>query len=142
VRRAPLLGDREREAVRQLFADLERDVELALELGPSSEAVTVIGGRRELEPGEETIRLVQELVELSDRVRVRLVEHDEPGRYPTLAIGDGLRYHGLPWGYELSSLVYGIAEAGSTERALTDATREALAGLRRDVELEVYVTPT
>ena len=138
----PLLGEREREAVRELFAGIEHDVELVLELGPSSEAVTVIGGRRELEPGEETARLVQELVELSDRVRVRVVEHDEPGRYPTLAIGDGLRYHGLPWGYELSSLVYGIAEAGRTERVLANATREALVRLERDVALEVYVTPT
>ena len=137
-----LLGEREREAVRELFAAIEQDVELVLELGPLSEAVTVIGGRRELEPGEETARLVQELVELSDRVRVRVVEHDEPGRYPTLAIGDGLRYHGLPWGYELSSLVYGIAEAGRTERELASATREALARLERDVALEVYVTPT
>jgi alkyl hydroperoxide reductase subunit AhpF len=137
-----LLGEREREAVRELFAGIEQDVELALELGPSSEAVTVIGGRREREPGEETTRLVQELVELSDRIRVRVVEHDEPGRYPTLAIGDGLRYHGLPWGYELSSLVYGIADAGRTERELAEATREALGRLERDVELEVYVTPT
>jgi alkyl hydroperoxide reductase subunit AhpF len=138
----PLLGKRELEAVRELFAGIEQEVELVLELGPSSEAVTVIGGRRELEPGGETRRLVQELDELSDRVRVRVVEHDEPGRYPTLAIGDGLRYHGLPWGYELSSLVYGIAEAGRTERDLSDATREALGRLERDVALEVYVTPT
>jgi alkyl hydroperoxide reductase subunit AhpF len=137
-----LLGEREREAVRELFAAIEHDVELLLELGPSSEAVTVIGGRREVDPGEEAARLVQELVALSERVRVRTVEHSEPGRYPTLTIGNGLRYHGLPWGYELSSLVYGIAEAGRSERALTDATREALAGLTRDVEVEVYVTPT
>jgi alkyl hydroperoxide reductase subunit AhpF len=138
----PLLGEREREAVRELFAGIEHDVELVLELGPSSEAVTVIGGRRELDPGEETTRLVQELVELSDRVRLRVVEHDEPGRYPALAIANGLRYHGLPWGYELSSLVYGIAEAGRSERELAEPTREALARLERDVELEVYVTPT
>lgn len=139
---ASLLGEREREAVRELFAGIEHDVELLLELGPSSEAVTVIGGRRELDPGEEATRLVAELVGLSERVRVRTAQREEPGRYPALTIGNGLRYHGLPWGYELSSLVYGIAEAGRSERALTDATREALAGLARDVGLEVYVTPT
>ena len=70
----------------------------------------------------------QELVELSDRVRVRVVERDEPGRYPALTIGDGLRYHGLPWGYELSSLVYGIAEAGRAER---DACRRDARGACR-----------
>jgi len=139
---APVLGDREREAVRALFATIEQDVELELELGPSSEAVTVIGGRRELDPGEETSRLAQELVELSDLVKLRVLERDEPGRYPTLRIGEGIRYHGLPWGYELSSLVYGIAEAGRSERELEPETRKALAGLEREVELEVYVTPT
>ena len=116
-----LLGEPERAAVGGLFAGIERDVELLLELGPSSEAVTVIGGRREVEPGAETQRLVAELVELSERVSVRVVERDEPGRYPVLTIGAGLRYHGLPWGYELSSLVYGIAEAGRPEP--TSATR-------------------
>ena len=38
----------------------------------------MIGGRRELDPGEETSRLVQELVELSDRVEPRIVERGEP----------------------------------------------------------------
>jgi alkyl hydroperoxide reductase subunit AhpF len=128
--------------VRELFAGIERDVELVLELGPSAEAVTVIGGRRELEPGEETRRLVDELLELSHRLSVNVVARDEPGRYPALRIGDGLRYHGLPWGYELSSLVYGIAEAGRSEPTLAPGTREALEQLERDVELEVYVTPT
>jgi alkyl hydroperoxide reductase subunit AhpF len=137
-----LLGEPVRRAVRELFAGIERDVELVLELGPSAEAVTVIGGRRELEPGEETRRLVDELLELSGRLSVNVVARDEPGRYPALRIGDGLRYHGLPWGYELSSLVYGIAEAGRSEPTLARGTREALEQLERDVDLEVYVTPT
>jgi alkyl hydroperoxide reductase subunit AhpF len=137
-----LLGEPARAAVRELFAGIERDVELVLELGPSAEAVTVIGGRRELEPGEETQRLVDELLELSPSLSVNVVARDEPGRYPALRIGDGLRYHGLPWGYELSSLVYGIAEAGRSEPTLAPGTREALEQLERDVELEVYVTPT
>ena len=45
-------------------------------------------------------------------------------------------------GYELSSLVYGIAEADARERKLEPETRNALAGLEREVEPEVYVTPT
>ena len=137
-----LLGDSARDAVGELFLGIQRDVELTLELGPSSEAVTVIGGRRELDPGEETRRLVEELIELSPRLSVRVIERDDPGRHPALRIGDGLRYHGLPWGYELSSLVYGIVEAGRAEPTLAAATRAALAALDRDVELEVYVTPT
>ena len=45
-------------------------------------------------------------------------------------------------GYELTTLVHGILEAGRTEPSLTEASRERLASLERDVAIDVYVTPT
>jgi alkyl hydroperoxide reductase subunit AhpF len=137
-----VLGDREAAAVRELFAGLERDVNLLLELGPSSEAVTVLSGRRELDPAAEAQRLLEALAELSDRVRLDVIERDEPDRYPAVRIDNGLRYHGLPWGYELSSLVYGIAEAGRLQPSLSEQTLSELTELEQDLEIEVYVTPT
>lgn len=137
-----VLGQREAAAVRELFAGLERDVNLLLELGPSSEAVTVLSGRRELDPGAELQRLLEVLAELSDRVRLDILERDKPDRYPAVTIDDGLRYHGLPWGYELSSLVYGIAEAGRLQPSLSEHSLAELTALQQDLEIEVYVTPT
>jgi alkyl hydroperoxide reductase subunit AhpF len=137
-----VLGEPEAAAVRELFAKLERDVHLVLELGPSSEAVTVLSGRRELDPGAEIQPLLEALAELSDRVRLDVLERDQPGRYPAVAIDSGLRYHGLPWGYELSSLVYGIAEAGRSQPSLSEQTLSELLGLEHDLAIEVYVTPT
>ena len=49
---------------------------------------------------------------------------------------------GLPWGYELSTLVGAIREAARAETSLSAASVEALAGLERDVHADVYVTPT
>jgi alkyl hydroperoxide reductase subunit AhpF len=137
-----VLGEPEAAAVRELFAGLERDVSLLLELGPSSESVTVLSGRRELDPGAEIQPLLEALAELSDRVRLDVLDRDQPGRYPAVTIGEGLRYHGLPWGYELSSLVYGIAEAGRRQPSLSEQTLAELTGLEHDLEIEVYVTPT
>jgi alkyl hydroperoxide reductase subunit AhpF len=137
-----VLGEPEAAAVRELFAGLERDVNLLLELGPSSESVTVLSGRRELDPGAEIQLLLAALAELSDRVRLDVLERDQPDRYPAVTIGEGLRYHGLPWGYELSSLVYGVAEAGRRQPSLSEPTLAELTELERDLAIEVYVTPT
>jgi hypothetical protein len=48
----------------------------------------------------------------------------------------------MPLGYELTTLVHGIVEAGRLEPSLTEASRERLDGLERDVAVDVYVTPT
>jgi alkyl hydroperoxide reductase subunit AhpF len=138
-----VIGEREAHAIGELFAGLDRDVELRLELGPATERVTVITGSRELDFGDEARKLSEAVSGLSERVRLEVVEREEPGRYPSLTIKPGeLRYYGLPWGYELSTLVYAIAEAGKGQPSLSEASRSALATLERDVAIDVYVTPT
>jgi alkyl hydroperoxide reductase subunit AhpF len=54
----------------------------------------------------------------------------------------GLRYYGLPWGYELASLVGAVLEAGKAESSLTPDSLERLASLERDLAIDVFVTPT
>lgn len=136
------LGAIELEAVRSLLEGLERDVAIELVLGHDATPVTVLAGGRELDFGAETRTLLESIVELSDRLTLTVAETDEPGRYPRLTIGGKLRYDGLPWGHELATLVYGIAEAGKAESSLSAESRAALATLERDVAIEVYVTPT
>ena len=48
----------------------------------------------------------------------------------------------MPLGYELTTLVHGILEAGRAEPALSAASLERLATLERDVTVDVFVTPT
>jgi alkyl hydroperoxide reductase subunit AhpF len=138
-----VLGEREREAVESVLALLEQDVAVSLELGPTATPVTLLAaGGREIDTGAQTLAVLEDVCSLSDRVTLDVVEHDEPGPWPRTIIGPGLRYLGMPLGYELTTLVHGILEAGRTEPSLTEASRERLASLERDVAIDVYVTPT
>jgi alkyl hydroperoxide reductase subunit AhpF len=137
------LGERDAAAVRDVLAALERNVEVTLELGPTAVPVTLLAaGGREIDSGAETQRLVEAVCAESDRVTLTVLERDEPGPWPRTTIGPGLRYLGMPLGYELTTLVHGIVEAGRAEPALSTASRERLATLERDVTVDVFVTPT
>jgi len=136
------LGEREQQAVRDLLAGLEHDVPVRLVLGPEETPVTVIVAGRDIDFGAETRALLEQVTALSDRVTLTVEETTERGRWPEITVGDGLRYHGLPWGYELSTLVGAIVEAGKATTTLSGDSLTALATLRRPVEVEVFVTPT
>jgi len=131
--------------VRELFAGLERPVELLVAHGPEE---TPLPGARDVDFGAETERVVRELATLSEQVTFR-VEQEPAGfdRYPAVAVlpeGDdvGVRYYGLPWGYELGSLIGAVLEAGRRESSLRPESLERLAAVDRDLALDVFVTPT
>ena len=67
-------------------------------------------------------------------------------RAPALAVvgarDAGLRYYGVPDGYEIELLVEAIEIAGGGGPAIGGDSRDALDALRRDVRLQVFVTPT
>ncbi len=128
--------------VRDVLDRLERPVELVVALGPEE---TPGHGARDVDFGAETVRIVEELSSLSDKVSHRVGA--EADRYPAVFIrpeGEevGVRYDGLPWGYELGSLVGGVIEAGRRESSLRPDSLEALARLDRDLTVDVFVTPT
>ena len=141
----PVLRPEEEEKVRGWFAELERPVELLVGLGPEE---TPLAGSGDVDFGAEMVRVCEGLAELGDRVSCR-VEQQPDGfpRFPAVAIRPdgrdvGVRYDGLPWGYELSSLVGAIVEAGRDEPTLRAESRAALDELDRDLALDVFVTPT
>ena len=128
--------------MRELFDALERPVELVVALGPEE---TPAHGARDVDFGAETVRVVEELSSLSDKVTHRIGA--EAPRYPAVYVrpeGEevGIRYDGLPWGYELSSIVGAVVEAGRREPSLRPESIEALARLDRDLTIDVFVTPT
>jgi alkyl hydroperoxide reductase subunit AhpF len=131
--------------VRGLFDALERPVELLVALGPEE---APLPGARDVDFSAETQRVVAGLAALSERVTYR-VEEEPDGfeRYPAIAVlpeGEdvGLRYYGLPWGYELGSLIGAVLEAGRNESSLRPESLERLAALDRDLAIDVFVTPT
>jgi alkyl hydroperoxide reductase subunit AhpF len=140
-----LLRAEEEKKVREWFTELERSVELFVALGPEETPAT---GARDVDFGNEMVRVCEGLAELGDGVMCRVEEEPEGfPRFPAVSIRPdgrdvGVRYDGLPWGYELSSLVGAIVEAGRGEPTLRPESRAALEELDRDLALEVFVTPT
>ena len=100
-------------------------------------------------------QVLDQIAGLSERITVE--EHnlvldkekvDEYGveRAPAIAIvGEsdlGIRYYGVPAGYELESIVDAVLLAGTGEIGLSDKSLAAIAGLERSVDIKVFVTPT
>ena len=141
----PILRPEEETKVREWFAGLARPVELYVALGPEE---TPRAGSGDLDFGTEMVRLCEGLAELGDGVTCRVEEEPEGfSRFPAVSIRPdgrdvGVRYDGLPWGYELGSLVGGVVEAGREEPTLSADSLAALEGLDRDLTLDIFVTPT
>jgi alkyl hydroperoxide reductase subunit F len=141
----PLLRPEEETKVREWFAELEQPVELLVALGPEE---TPRAGSGDVDFGTEMVRVCEGLAELGERVTCR-VEKEPEGfpRFPAVSVRPdgrdaGLRYDGLPWGYELGSLVGAVVEAGRAEPTLRPESLEALETLENDLALDVFVTPT
>ena len=142
----PLFRADEEQAVRELFARLERDVELVLVHGPEE---TPLPGARDIDFGAEAQAVLEGLAALGERVSLRVTDEPEleVERFPAICVLAGgedtrIRYYGLPWGYEVASIVGAVLEAGRAESSLAPETLELLGALERDVVLEVFVTPT
>jgi alkyl hydroperoxide reductase subunit AhpF len=140
-----LLRAEEETRVREWFGALERPVELFVALGPEE---TPAPGAGDVDFGAEMVRVCEGLAELGEPVTCRIEEDPEGfARFPAVSIRPegrdvGVRYDGLPWGYELASLVGAIVEAGRLEPSLRPESVAALGELDRDLTLDVFVTPT
>jgi alkyl hydroperoxide reductase subunit AhpF len=140
-----LLRPEEEAKVREWFAELAQPVELVVALGPEE---TPLAGAGDVDFGAELVRVCEGLAALGDRVTCRIEEEPEGfPRFPSVSVRPegrdvGLRYDGLPWGYELGSLVGAIVEAGREEPSLRPESVAALGKLDRDLALDVFVTPT
>jgi alkyl hydroperoxide reductase subunit AhpF len=54
----------------------------------------------------------------------------------------GVRFYGMPAGYEFATLIEVIIAVSRGSTTVTEHTRAALAQVSRDVHLQVFVTPT
>lgn len=135
------LPEQDARIIGELFAGASRPVELAV-FRPAAQ-------RQAGEDFLARLRQVQALVPLL-RVSVRDYAPTETlvERAPAVALlgSDGtdlrVRFYGWPSGFELGSVVTAAADAARGGSALQPQTLEALAGLRADVQVKVFSTPT
>jgi glutaredoxin-like protein len=139
-----LISDRDREKIRGMLAGLT---------GP----VKLINFTQELacQYCRETEQLVREVGELSDTIATEVynfqIDKDQVAKYrvdkiPAIVVEGakdyGIRFYGIPLGYEFVSLLGAIEDVSRGATGLSDETRAALAGVQQPLHLQVYVTPT
>jgi alkyl hydroperoxide reductase subunit AhpF len=140
-----MLNAQDQDAIRLEFAKI---------VGP----VKLVVFSQELVAGElcrQNEQLVREVAALSDQISVEVlnpaIDRERAGAYgvtdvPAIVVEGardyGIRFLGIPSGYEFSNLIDAIIVASSGEPSLSDATKTSLAGLTGDVEIKVFSTPT
>lgn len=108
----------------------------------------------------ETRKIVEEVAALSDKVEAviydfvtdnAIAESYGIDKIPAIAIlgvqnGEevdyGIRFYGIPSGYEFTSIIEDIVDVSKRESGLNAKTKKALAELTTPVHVQVFVTPT
>ena len=119
--------------------------------------VTIVNFTQQLECQycEDTCKLMEELAQLSDKVSLEVynfqIDKEKAEEYgvdkipATVIVGEkdyGVRYYGIPGGYEFTSVVTDIIDVSIGGSGLSEETKSKLASLEKDVHLQVFVTPT
>jgi len=140
-----MLTERDQEAVRKEFQRMQGPVKLVV-------------FSQELVAGElcrQNEQLARDVAALDDRISVEVlnpaIDRERAEAYgvdqvPAMVVEGardyGLRFFGIPSGYEFSNLVDSIIVASSGETGLAEATKASLAGLTGDVTIKIFSTPT
>ena len=108
-----------------------------------------------LELGAEALQLMKDLAALSDKLSLQvfnfLLDKEKVAEYrvdkvPATIIHNGkdygLRFYGLPAGYEFLPLLDAILATSKGDSGLLATSRSKLAQLTQPLHLEVFVTPT
>ncbi len=140
-----ILNERDRQAVRAELAKLGGPVKLVVF------SQSLVAG----ELCRENEQLAREVAELSDHVTVEVlnpaIDRDRAEAYgvdqvPAIVVEGardyGIRFLGVPSGYEFSNLIDAIIVASSGEPSLSDDTKASLEALASDVDIKVFSTPT
>jgi alkyl hydroperoxide reductase subunit AhpF len=122
--------------------------------------ILFFGSKEQCEYCDDTLKLVEEVAELSDKLSVQafdieadpaVADNYNVSMTPGLVIAAegedgpidyGVRYAGIPSGHEFSSLIQDLLLVSSRDSGLNEQTRDFLANLKEPVYLQVFVTPT
>jgi len=139
-----IIPENDREIIKKELADLSGKVKL-------------INFTQEIECQfcRETKTLLTEISELSDKIALEIynfiTDSEMTNKYKidkipaTVIMGEddkGIRFYGIPSGYEFVTLLDTIKMVTAGQSGLGDKSREFLAQLKKPVHLQVFITPT
>lgn len=142
-----LLSNEDRQQVQTMFGELPRPVRLLffrqdLDCPTCSDTQAIL----DVLSGLTDLLTVEVVDAAQDPERAELHRIDKFPAIVVLAADEpmdvGVRYYGIPSGYEFSSLIEDVLMMGEGDSGLAAATRQALAELTEPVHIQVFVTPT
>lgn len=117
--------------------------------------LTVFASELGGENNTQAVALIREVAALSDQLSVTVlnphIDREQAAAYgvteaPVVVVEGardyGIRFLGIPAGYEFSNLIDSIIAVSTGEAGLSEETKAALAGLSEDVTIKVFATPT
>jgi alkyl hydroperoxide reductase subunit AhpF len=125
----PLLSEDDRNAIKQHFSTMENTVAITLTHPPEGTG--------------DSGAILGELARLTDRIRLVTAPSPEAAP-PSITVGEHgrVRFMGTPSGYEFSTLLTAIIDAGRSGTRLSPATVSFIEGLDEELHIMVFVTPT
>lgn len=149
----PFLQEQDAAFVRNRFAkDLQHDVTLEF-FAPTTSGLSLPGQDGEI--AEYTRQILAEVAGLSSKIRLNV--HStvaDPEAVNTFGIEQtpataiigaqdyGVRFYGMPAGYEFATLLELIIAVSQGTAPVAEQTREVLGRLKDDAHIRVFVTPT
>ncbi len=139
-----ILNDIQKEQIKKQFEKLTGDVELI-----------VFTQENECLFCKDTRELILELGTLSPKIKTKVYDFVKNGdedikynikRIPAIAIiGNkdyGIRYYGMPVGYEFPVIVDDIIDVSKGTTSLPDSVKKRLPEIKKPVHLQIFVSPT
>lgn len=139
-----ILNDIQKEQIRKQFEKLTGDVELI-----------VFTQENECLLCKDTRELILDLGTLSPKIKTKVYDFVKNGdedmkynikRIPAIAIiGNkdyGIRYYGMPTGYEFPVIVDDIIDVSRGATSLPDSVKKRLSEIKKPVHLQIFVSPT
>ena len=139
------LSEKDKQQIKEMFKDLK-------------EPVKIINFTQTLECQycRETRQILEEVTELSDKINLEILnlvefkekaqEYGVEDKIPAIIIeGDkdyGIRYYGIPSGYEFGTLIEDIIMVSKRDSGLKSDTKEKLHQLTKPIHIQVFITPT
>lgn len=100
---------------------------------------------------------VEEIAALSNLIKLTIRDFQKDAsaaadlgvdKIPAILMADadgrdlGIRYYGLPGGYEINSFLTTLVEASGKREPLSPQASSRLAGIEKDVRIQVFISPT
>jgi glutaredoxin-like protein len=140
-----ILPDNQKTRLENLFASkLDSEVK-----------IVVFSQEFECEFCKDTIELVEELAQTSPKIKIVALDFSRDkekakefgvDKIPAIALvgkrGYGIRFYGIPTGYEFASLIEDIVDVSTGRTRLSPQTKEKLQKINKAIHIQVFVTPT